>query len=339
MISIIIPVYNTPIAYLKRCIDSVVSQTLKDWEIILVNDGSTEIDRRSIEQIVDGVPNTIVINQSNQGVSEARNTGLRYAKGTYVTFIDADDTIPSCFLQESYFFASKHNADIVIGRIQYIPSENTKQGVDTELVLKNEELIFLKKALLNIPQKVIANSVLGSPCGRLYRTEYAKNTQFHKGIAYMEDQIFNREIIECCDVAVLVPNYWYTYYQFDFSAMHSRTRQKYYEQTRQFWEIWGELNNSEKNIEIQNIMYTRCLHSFCYALRHWIIPEDENFILRYKNACELYNESYFKDAIKKLNYSDLQSIKDKVLLFLMRKRMIVVLFSLQFLKTLKGEKE
>ena len=86
-VSIIIPVYNAE-KYLKRCLDSVLSQTLKDIEIICVNDGSTD---NSIQILKEYGSKIKVINQENQGLSVARNTGLKEAKGEFVAFLDSDD--------------------------------------------------------------------------------------------------------------------------------------------------------------------------------------------------------------------------------------------------------
>lgn len=89
-VSVIIPVYNVK-PYLERCVNSVLRQTYKDIEIILVDDGSTDGSGELCDHLATGESNLIVVHQPNQGVSEARNTGIRQARGEYLAFIDSDD--------------------------------------------------------------------------------------------------------------------------------------------------------------------------------------------------------------------------------------------------------
>ena len=90
MISVVIPVYNTE-AYLKECIDSVLHQTYSDLQVILVDDGSTDGSGVVCDEYAQNDSRVIVVHQSNQGVSAARNKALEYVKGQWVSFIDSDD--------------------------------------------------------------------------------------------------------------------------------------------------------------------------------------------------------------------------------------------------------
>ena len=89
-ISVIIPIYNVE-KYLRQCLDSVVNQTIKDIEIICINDGSTDNSQAILNEYAKKDERFVVINQVNQGLSVARNNGLNSATGKYVAFIDSDD--------------------------------------------------------------------------------------------------------------------------------------------------------------------------------------------------------------------------------------------------------
>ena len=91
-ISIIIPIYNTE-KYLERCIDSVIQQTYRNIEVILVNDGSTDKSSRICNEYVHRDRRIILIEQKNQGAAAARNTGLKHATGDYIGWVDSDDYI------------------------------------------------------------------------------------------------------------------------------------------------------------------------------------------------------------------------------------------------------
>lgn len=97
--SFIVPVYNTS-KYLKKCLDSLTEQTFKDFEIIIVNDGSTDNSKNVISEYKEKYNNIKVINQKNQGLSMARNNGVKEAKGRYLIFVDSDDYVETNLLKE-----------------------------------------------------------------------------------------------------------------------------------------------------------------------------------------------------------------------------------------------
>lgn len=112
-VSVIVPVYNVE-KYLSECIESIISQTLIDWELILVNDGSPDnceqicLDYAKLDSRIK------YIYQDNRGVSSARNKGLSYSKGEFIFFMDSDDTIDKFFLEKAYFKAKSDKSDIVV---------------------------------------------------------------------------------------------------------------------------------------------------------------------------------------------------------------------------------
>ena len=111
-ISIIIPVYNVK-KFLNKCLKSIVNQTFTDLEIICINDGSTDKSLSILNSFAQKDNRIIVINQSNQGQSCARNAGLAIATGEYTGFVDSDDWIDLDFYEKLYTAAEKYNADIV----------------------------------------------------------------------------------------------------------------------------------------------------------------------------------------------------------------------------------
>lgn len=109
-ISVIVPVYNVE-KYVEKCLSSILEQTFKDFEVIVVNDGSTDKSLDKIKVFKDD--RLVLIDQKNQGLSGARNSALKIAKGKYVTFIDSDDWISKNYLKEMINCAQKFHADIV----------------------------------------------------------------------------------------------------------------------------------------------------------------------------------------------------------------------------------
>ena len=101
MISVIIPIYNVE-KYLTKCIESVINQTYKNLEIILVNDGSTDNSKEIIDKYSSIDSRIKVINKKNGGLSDARNVGIELAKGEYITFLDSDDWIELNMYEKLY---------------------------------------------------------------------------------------------------------------------------------------------------------------------------------------------------------------------------------------------
>lgn len=112
-VSVIVAVYNAG-KYLDECLASIIKQTLKEIEIICVNDGSTDNSLEILKRYAEVDQRIIILNQENQGAGAARNHGLKYAKGEYLSFLDADDFFEANMLEESYAQGKKYDADICV---------------------------------------------------------------------------------------------------------------------------------------------------------------------------------------------------------------------------------
>ena len=111
-VSLIIPVYNVE-NYIEKCLDSVINQTLKYMEIIIVNDGSKDSSKQKIEKYLKKYPTIKYLEKENGGLSDARNYGMPYATGEYVAFLDSDDYVEKTMYEEMYNLGKKENADMV----------------------------------------------------------------------------------------------------------------------------------------------------------------------------------------------------------------------------------
>lgn len=125
-VSICVPVYNME-KYLKECIETLINQTLKEIEIIFVNDGSTDKSEKILEEYKNKYSNIKVITQKNKGLGDARNTGLENAIGEYVGFVDADDFVEYNMYERMYDEAKKQEADIVMCDYKFYTNEDIKK--------------------------------------------------------------------------------------------------------------------------------------------------------------------------------------------------------------------
>ncbi len=189
MISIIIPVYNTE-AYLSRCIQSVLNSYYKDFELILINDGSTDNSLAICQKFAARDSRIIVIDQDNQGVSVARNRGLEVCKGEWVVFVDSDDYISPDFFK---IVAKREHTrwDLLIFDQQSALEREKASGGTASYHGDMKEIV--KKMLTFSPLFPGRNAALPSPCGKAYRREiiFQNRLRFPVGIKIGEDQIFN----------------------------------------------------------------------------------------------------------------------------------------------------
>lgn len=162
-VSIIIPVYNAA-KYLAQCLDSVIDQTIKSKEIIVINDGSTDNSYEILKAYKKKFPKLIVINHKNSGASESRNAGLKMAKGEYVGFVDSDDFIKLTMFEKMYKVAVRDNSNIVICNYILYNSNGHQQTVkefDKDGCL--DKLEALRKFLLN--------EIKAYSCNKLFKRE------------------------------------------------------------------------------------------------------------------------------------------------------------------------
>lgn len=146
-LSIIVPVYNVE-KYLRKCLDSLLDQGLTNYEVIVVNDGSTDNCESIIKEYVDKYPNLFsTYKKENGGLSSARNYGVPYAKGEYICFLDSDDYVEKQHYKKMYDLAKKDNADLVVSDFEYDWENNPnkilhKNGLE-KVNADNKKCIFL----------------------------------------------------------------------------------------------------------------------------------------------------------------------------------------------------
>lgn len=219
-ISIVVPVYKVE-QFLPYCLDSITRQTFKNFELILVDDGSPDDCGKICEEYAQIHSNTIVIHQKNQGLSVARNNGAKASKGKYITFIDSDDVISLDYLETLYEFIIEYDADISVGLLVPFWGEEgaetksignySKKVYDTEHAL--EEMLYGQKYGVQGPDK-------------LYRRELVINDPFPAGKLH-EDQAAMYKIIAKCLKLVYTDKPIYFYRQRMTSIVHTRVTKEH----------------------------------------------------------------------------------------------------------------
>lgn len=178
-ISVIVPIYNTD-SFLEECLESIAAQTFQDFEAILVDDGSTDSSARIAEGFVKRDSRFRLISQHNLGLSEARNTGLRNARGNWIAFVDSDDVLSPDFLKTLWQAAIEMDVPVVASRMiafaHQVPRKKSGTGIPKRIP-GEESLVraFYQNAVPDF-----------SACNKLYKKSLWENRKFPPGI-YFED--------------------------------------------------------------------------------------------------------------------------------------------------------
>lgn len=194
-VSVIVPVYNVE-KYIGKCLDSLVGQTLKDMEIIVVNDGSMDGSQDIIDVYVEKYDNIVSVRKENGGLSDARNYGLKFAKGQYIAFVDSDDHVELSMFEEMYEKAVTEDVDIVV----------------CDTVMQYEDHSYVLRSNMHFTDDPVRAYVFASPmaCTRLVKHTIMKRFAFEKGILYEDLNLTPTYITETRKVAFLEkPMYHY----------------------------------------------------------------------------------------------------------------------------------
>ncbi len=177
-VSVIVPVYNVE-AYLSKCLDTLVKQTLQDMEIIVVNDGTKDNSQAVIDSFVSKYPNVTGLTKENGGLSDARNYGMQFAKGEYIGFVDSDDYVNYDMYEILYHKAKEKNYDIVECNLHHVYEDGS---VDTEIA----DQLTDPKEMLMMGRSVVWN--------KIYRRKWLEDSGvvFPKGYIYEDVEFFSK---------------------------------------------------------------------------------------------------------------------------------------------------
>ena len=220
LVSIIIPVYNTDPALLRRAVASALSQE-KVSEIIIIDDGSAHNTADAIDGLAEGSPEKIkALHKANGGASSARNLGLDVATGKYVAFLDADDILADDFCNNAVQILEERSADIVFGAMQYVSLTGGRELRGDSLLSDSvacfgddgieavKASLFNTKAMLRVGLSPV---MYVSQCAVLYRHSAIADVRFNEAVKISEDRLFNYDVLANCRRIAITGQVWYYY--------------------------------------------------------------------------------------------------------------------------------
>ena len=311
LISVIVPVYNVE-PYLRECLDSIVNQTYKNLEIILVDDGSTDNSAQICDEYADKDNRIKVIHKHNAGVVEARIDGLKESKAEYIIFVDSDDFIETNFISVMYKNLKEYNADLVC--CQYFDydakskkaPERPKSGYynknDIENVLKNN---FLYDKITGIAG---FNPFLC--CKLIKRNKLSGCLEEGRTLFYGEDQVSTLSLLYTIDSMVVIKDYLY-FYRKRGGQTTATYKDALWENMDLYFYKLNEVDRKDflkEQIKLRNLTMVTMLTNMLFSEKSYISA---------KNVVEKYSNLEFVIKAKSNNYENFK-IKRKVQLFLVK---------------------
>lgn len=332
MLSIIVPVYNVE-QYIGKCIESIVNQTYKNLEIILVDDGSTDNSGKICDEWARKDKRIKVYHKENGGVSEARNLGIKKSTGEYITFVDSDDDINTDFVDIVIKNIKKEKYDYIAYNVQKY-NENTryieyKNMLNTSKLSKTEyidsiiSIYYSKNKLKGIygPSRCIG--------GKVFRRKIIEDNKifFDKEIYIMEDGIFILEFLSHASSILLNNKAIYNYRQIATSTSFRYNN----DQLEQYNLILKKFKEYKKNKnDIYNKLCLELLSTYIYRL-YLTFPKYKQFQKQY--SCINKKCPEIIPSVEKSNYKYLK-IKHKMILFAVKHKYVFSLFLFSKMKTI-----
>ena len=265
MISVIVPVYNTPSALLQRCIDSILCQSHGDFELLLIDDGSTAADTAATLCAVHD-PRVRCIRQENGGVSAARNRGLSEATGEFVALVDADDCVtPQFFERAVAAFGEKSTDAVMLKTIWCDTADNTLKtnlqkgaGAVTVYALEDKKArgAVLRECVCWKSKRRFVRAVSPEIWGKVYRRAAVGALRFDTSLTIAEDQLFFAAFLCKARAVKVVDTVGYRYTVREGSAMSGRTAAATEQYRRFFARFYDLIGDKKATVLYEKAYYT-----------------------------------------------------------------------------------
>lgn len=260
MLSIIVPVYNVE-CFLSRCIDSILNQTYSDFEVILVDDGSTDECPAICDEYARMDSRVKVIHKANGGLSDARNAGIAIARGEYFGFVDSDDSIANDMYEHLMALIHKHNADIAACGILNLQQDGSVIGHWPDLT---EDIVYNREDFISNHYPDVRRNIMPSVANKVFRRGIFETISFPVGKIYEDAQI-QLEIYDQCEIIALCHRHLYFYYS-------CRP---------------GSINNCNYSIKQFDMID--------FSLKNLLFFDQKAKIIQQRYALEVYTNNYLKN--------------------------------------------
>lgn len=341
LVSIIVPVYSVEL-YLRQCMDSLINQTLKDIEIIAVDDGSPDNCGKILKEYAQKDARIKVIHIENHGVSYARNLGIDKATAKWTCFVDPDDWADPTMLEEAYTLAENRNADLVMWNyyLEYPHKQVLGEAVSAPVhQLAPEELVDYRLRMLGSCPMNGQFFWKGAsyPWCKLYRSELLKknDVRFLLGVHPTEDTYFNYQFMEFAKTVVFINKPLFHYRQNEGSVIHRWTDNNFsnvdlvIDALEEFHKKFPKTDPKR----YQQVIYSRLINTYMLGLERTYVHKDSPYSFRQtlRLMKEQLNTPRYAEAFEKVDTSAINQ-KAKAVCFFGRRKWVLPLYLLGWVR-------
>lgn len=317
-VSVIVPVYKVE-KYLDKCVKSILNQTYRDFEILLVDDGSPDGCGKMCDLYAQKDSRVKVIHKKNGGLSDARNVGIENAQGKYLLFVDSDDWIDSILIEKIVRIAEKWDTDIVLFDYMSVEENTGKTTLYSYSILEN--------SVLSAKEEPCLISKTCSACNKLFNKNFwnKNGLSFPVGKHY-EDLGTIPKAMGVAEKIVYVKEPLYFYLQREGSIMHGRDFKRSYSDRT-------EMLDSVLDFYKKKGMFNEYIRELEWLVfeNGYFVPSKEIVLSDYKNSYlkhfRKYAEEKFPDMYKN-QYIQKMSLKDKILYKLLKRKLYMIMIVL-----------
>lgn len=314
-VSIIVPVYNAE-KYLNRCVESLINQTLKDIEMIFVNDGSTDNSINILKSYKEKDKRIVIIDKKNEGVSEARNQGISKAKGEFIFFVDSDDWIDLDTLEKMYKTAIQDDIDIVIcSYVREFKDHSKEKSIDLndKIIYKDNDLEQLHLSIIGPLDNQISKSEnldsVGTVWAKLYKSSLIQKSEVKfidlKEIGSAEDTLFNIMLFKDVKTVKFINKPYYHYWKDNDNSVTSGYNPRLKEQRKvMFNYIKTFIDSNKLDEKFDEALKNRiCISVLGLGLNECNKDNKLSLNKKIKNIKSILNDEMIKQGYKNFNVS------------------------------------
>ena len=297
-ISVVIPVYNSE-SYLKQCLDSAVNQSLKDIEIICIDDGSSDNSADILKEYAENDSRIKIITQENRGAGASRNAGILNAKGEYIYFMDSDDYLETDALEDVYNLASDKSADFVMFKIKNFNEDDGKVIDDDYYSMPYLKKLAGENTFSYDDVSDIALDLCVCPPGNLFKRDFIKDIEFPEGLLFEDNVFFTHALFKADSI------YFYDKFLYNRRRRNDSTTSDISLKSLDTIEITNlliDLCDEYNHPKHKKDLYYRIFHNIYYIFKKADETQKEAFFKKIKaeylkNKDKWENDYYFKNNL------------------------------------------
>lgn len=292
-VSVIVPVYNVE-KYLRKCLDSLVHQSLKDFEIIIVNDGSTDGSQEIITEFQEKFPQRVKsFIKENGGLSDARNFGLAHIHSEFVGFVDSDDWVTENMFEDLYKLAQKNHAEMAICNLQKVD--------ETGKVLQKLTQIPNKPEKITVKSNLSVFSDLSYfACNKIFREDLFDGKKFKKGIHFEDIELIPQLLLRCKTIAQ-TQEFHYNYLERaeSISKTHTKKGLDMLKAVDSVTEVYNQTVFAKDQTSLKNFQILEGVYSF---LAYLAFVKDEKTYSEMSLELDLFRKKNDLSTLEIFNY-------------------------------------